>query len=75
MILAVLNIGASFLSQFFRTDFGDLNLDPAFTVEGRIRLSDGKPIPANEVVMLLYKTMTQDGSASTPALDSRPAAG
>ena len=27
-------------------DLGDLNLEPAFKVEGQIRLADGKPIPA-----------------------------
>jgi diguanylate cyclase (GGDEF)-like protein/PAS domain S-box-containing protein len=33
-----------------------------------------KPIPANEVVMLLYKTMTRDGAVPAPAFDARPAA-
>ena len=44
-------------------DFGDLTLDPAFTIEGRVRLSDGKPIPANSRVRLTRTTMVglQDG--------------
>ena len=40
-----------------RDDFEDLNLDPAFTVEGRVRLSDGKPIPAHSRVRLIRTTM------------------
>jgi len=38
-------------------DFGDLNLAPAFTVGGRIRLSDGKPIPAKSRLRLTRTTM------------------
>lgn len=33
-------------------DIGDLNLEPAFKVEGEIRLTDGKPIPANARILL-----------------------
>lgn len=33
-------------------DIGDLNLEPAYTVEGRIRLADGKPIPAGSRLFL-----------------------
>ena len=38
-------------------DFGDLNLDPAFTIEGRIRLSDGKPVPTDSLIRLTRTTM------------------
>src|SRR2546421_5227528 len=31
-------------------DISDLNLDPTFRVEGRIRLTDGKPAPTNSFV-------------------------
>jgi hypothetical protein len=33
-------------------DIGDLTLEPAFKVEGEIRLTDGKPIPANARILL-----------------------
>ena len=33
-------------------DIGDLTLEPAFKVEGEIRLTDGKPIPANAQILL-----------------------
>src|SRR5207249_1499424 len=45
------------------SDFGDLNLDSAFAVEGRVRLSDGQPIPTNSRVRLTRTTKVglQDG--------------
>jgi len=39
------------------TDFGDLNLSPAFTVAGAVRLSDGKPIPPKSRLQLVRTTM------------------
>ncbi len=31
-------------------EIGDLNLDPTFKVDGRIRLTDGKPVPTNSIL-------------------------
>jgi hypothetical protein len=48
-------------------DVGDLNLEPAFTVKGRIRLTDGKPIPTHSRLNLLRTSMVglQDGLTLT----------
>ncbi len=52
-------------------DMGDLNLEPAFTVEGRIRLTDGKPIPAHSRLNLLRTSLSglQDGLSLTVGPD------
>jgi hypothetical protein len=39
------------------SDFGDLNLVPAFTVSGTVRLSDGKPLPPKSHLRLTRTTM------------------
>lgn len=38
-------------------DIGDLHLGPAFKIQGRIRLSDGKPIPPNSQLVLSRANM------------------
>ena len=45
------------------SDIGDLSLKTAFKVEGQIRLTDGKPIPAHSRLNLLRTSMVgrQDG--------------
>jgi hypothetical protein len=52
-------------------DIGDLNLEPAFTVEGRIRLTDGKPIPTHSRLNLLRTSLVglQDGLSLTVGPD------
>jgi hypothetical protein len=52
-------------------DIGDLNLEPAFTVEGRIRLTDGKPIPTHSRLNLVRASMLglQDGLPLTVGPD------
>ena len=38
-------------------DLGDVKLNPSFKVEGRIRLSDGKPVPADTRLTLRRRNM------------------
>lgn len=52
-------------------DIGDLNLQTAFAVEGRVRLMDGKPVPAQSRLSLVRTSLVgmQDGLASAPGPD------
>jgi hypothetical protein len=52
-------------------DIGDLNLERAFTVKGRIRLADGKAIPPHSRLNLLRTSMVglQDGRSLTVGPD------
>ncbi len=52
-------------------DSGDLDLARAFTITGRIHLSDGKPIPANSLLRLTRTTMAGvlDSLSVTPDED------
>lgn len=47
-------------------DVGDLNLEPAFTVSGTVRLSDGQPAPAGSIVTLCRTVMTPPSNGESP---------
>jgi hypothetical protein len=51
-------------------DIGNLSVQPAFTVAGRIILSDGKPIPSN-TKLYLGRQKASDSSQTTLAADGK----